>query len=803
MQSDSAQDSINRASGEEKKLIDSQEAELRKRIAELKSDEKKIHVEKSKWDIVSMLKDKFQLRYILSFIIYLTIALIIFIPISSQIGKVIPGVGADSYQNIWGIWWVNYATFTLHTSIWYTYLFFPPIGANLIYQTMMPIGSFLSLPFQVLFGVPFAYDVLFFLGFAVSGLGMFILAEYLTKNHYAAFISGVIFSFSAFHIAQSFAHIDWIFIGWLPISLYFLLKVIRNENPLFNAVGLGISFVFTVFMGDLEQGVMFILAALVIIVAYLIYKDTRKRIINLGFFKSFGVFLVVALIVGSLGFIPIIGGLLQPNTLSTASQLNDIAHNELYSADLLSFFLPSYLDTIFHGISQNYFSIFSADPTERITYIGYVALLLAIYGVYKNFKTNKKRQMLLWIAIALIFGWLALGPYLQVDSIQTALPEIYLLYHHIPVLDVLREPGRFDLVAELAVAVLAAFGVDALFKDMKFNGNKALLVVAIITILILAEANGITGGSVTQFVTQPVQVPAVYYQIGNTPGNFSVLEVPALPVETISEPELFSGEATYYTSITHKALVGGYIGRENNSQEEYLFNVPLIVQAYNLELSGNLTYSSPVNENPMNQTILTLYNYNTGIITVPEEAFNSSDLKTLADYMIPTFGEPIQSNGTLVFVTTNAVNDNIYRSFVSYPILTDWSPTVKTIRGVQTELWAPINPGPILVYAPYPNATDINQNIQSGLAEPIDTNISFQAIATPAPTSFSVYELNQQGNTEKLAIFNISNTGSLGNYSFTTSLFSGPRVPTTLLFVVDNSTGSYVLFSNIRFRAKT
>ena len=114
-------------------------------------------------------------------LLYLVIALAMFYPITLNMGKVAPGSGADSFQNLWDIWWVRYALFNLHTSIYSTNLLFWPVGANLVYQTMPPLTALLSAPFQLLGTVP-AYNIIFMLGFAFSGITMFVLADYLVKN---------------------------------------------------------------------------------------------------------------------------------------------------------------------------------------------------------------------------------------------------------------------------------------------------------------------------------------------------------------------------------------------------------------------------------------------------------------------------------------------------------------------------------------------------------------------------------------------------------------------------------------------
>src|SRR5271155_5508279 len=132
--------------------------------------------------------------YFLVALIYLLLAFVRFDKIAANITTTVPGATGDTFQNLWGLWWVGYALFHLHNGIYFTKLLFWPTGANLVYQTMSPIGSLLVYPLEIV-SVPFAYNSLFFIGFVIAGVTTFILVDYLVKNKYAAFMAGVFFSF--------------------------------------------------------------------------------------------------------------------------------------------------------------------------------------------------------------------------------------------------------------------------------------------------------------------------------------------------------------------------------------------------------------------------------------------------------------------------------------------------------------------------------------------------------------------------------------------------------------------------------
>ncbi len=772
-------------------------------------------------------KDKLKERYIFSFLIYLVIALMIFAPITANMSHIAPGTGGDTFQNLWDIWWVDYATFTLHTSIWHTNFLYPPLGypqgVSLAYQTMSPIGALLSLPFQ-LANIVFAYNSIFFLSFAVSGLTMFILAEYLTKNKYGAFIAGIIFSFSAFHIAEAFAHIDWMFVAWVPLALYFFLRMLNGENNLLNPIGLGIALVLVTFMGDIEQLLMTAFMFIIIILAYLVYyayaayRGTHQRnpVISIPFWRSIIIAVVVTLVVGSFGFIPIIGTLtLHSTSISTVNQYNSLLSNEEYSDNFLSFFLPSFYNGFFNGASKSYFGIYYtngyADPTEKISYIGYIAIVLSLYGIYRL----GVRKTGLWILIAVVFGWMALGPYLQIgyspissassvmNSTITDIPGIYQLYHSLPLFNVVREPGRFDLIFEMAVAIMAALGFSELAARRFKTAKNAVIVAAIVSIIFLIGSSGITYGNVVHDVTTPVHIPRVYQEIAADNANFTVLILPALSNPNSVDPDTFIGEDTFYTAIMHKPIIGGDLTRSNQTEELYMLNLPIAVQAQSLELGAGLYYTSPVAENYTNETLLTLYNYNDGLVLVNGAGFNSTQLKSMLSYASSVFGPPIADNNTYVFSTSNAISNSVYRSFVAYPLLQYWGTVSKLVDGTSQTFWVPIGGGPIEVYSPYTNTTGIANKISSGAVQAVNTTISFEAMSYPAPITMEVGRLTSNSHVQQIALLNLSSSKLLG-YTVNTITSAGPASPTAFVFLSNtpgyNSTS--ILIRNITFSTK-
>lgn len=725
------------------------------------------------------------LPFAIAFVVYLAVALVMFYPITTHIFTNAPGTGADTYQNLWDIWWVNFAAFKLHTNVFYTNFLFWPLGTNLALATLAPLNGIIYAPFQIL-GLPFAYNIMFFMGFALSGLTMYLLADYLTDNSYAALVSGFIFTFSAFHIAQSYAHIHFINIEFVPLFFYFFMRVLHEKRNYFNIAGMAASFALTTLMGNIEQTIMLLVAFVLMLIIYLFYTETRKRMASVDFVFSMAIFLVLAFVIGSWNFIPLINAIRSPGGLGVVNQLNTVQANIAWSVMPAGLFIPSYANGIvfFAGVPNWIYSlVYTITPVEEVGYIGYAVLALMIYAIYKY-----REKMLPWAIGAIVFALLSLGP--------TFL--LYSVYHAIPVINVVREPGRFGLIFTLFVAIIAAYGAEELFEyaARRSAADSRKTVVAALLIVLLAvmfiENNGMQLGNSPYIITN-ITVPKIYSQIAALPGNFSILELPTLPVGNVS-PYYYPGLETFYTAITHKRLVGGYIGRQNETTSALLYDIPLTVQTAYLMANGSGYYPSPVNENYTDQTLLSLYNYNTSIVVLNKAAFTSQGLSTIENYLVGVFGSPVYNdNSTIAFQTLSAINRSVFRNYVAYPIYNDWGSTSMFVNGSYYTFWVPSYQGAVTVYAPFANSTDFN-NAQSGAISYIDTTISFLA-TTNTPQKFYLLGRTSSNATVKIATLNI--TDNVHTYTVNTVLVSGP-IGNGLYFVSSNG-NQPVLVSDITF----
>ncbi len=698
---------------------------------------------------------------------YTAITLLMFWYLVINLSSGVINGGGDVYQSMWELWWVPHAIASSNP-IYFTNLLYYPIGASLVTETLMPLAGILSAPLQLV-SIAFAYNILFLLGYILSGLFACMLVLHITKNRYAAFIGGLIFAFSPMHIAQSIGHLNWTSIEFIPLFVLLFILMIKESRRRY-VLGAAIAFLLVVFVGDPLQGIMALLFAVLLLLYYL--ATERKAILNRQFAIRLASMAIITLALGSPFLIPLIGGLLQPGTLSTANQLSNIPHNMLWSDNLLSYFLPSYYNTIFHNASSAYYNQiygltykgvqYIPSVSERTSYAGYSVLFLALLAIYIDYSRNKLKHMLFWLIALVVFFLMSLGPYIQIYSSVTGIPGPYIIYRLLPILNLVREPGRFDMLVTLALSVLAAFGFASLLegKDKK----QSMMYTAVLLVIIMLEYGSMPlTAAYTNMLLANATIPSAYGQIGSVNGNFSTLILPALPNTNSTTPELYPGLAMYYDTAMHKPIIDGYTTRENYTQYDSMESVPLVVSAQYLQIGDGFIYPSPLLMNSTNATLLMLANDNTAFISVMGQAYTYTQMGDLYTYLNNVFGPPVYTNtttSTYVFATGNALRSNAGRYLTAYTVGT-WIPGFQFCgpysacnQSIATMWWGSNQRG-IAIYSP--NTTSVK--------------MGFTAIPYSSGMPLGIFLSNSQ---KPVAILNLA--PSVSNYTVQLNLTRGMNI---------------------------
>ncbi len=469
---------------------------------------------------------------------YLLLSLLLLVPVSCCVQTAIPGgriAATDGWQNVWFLWWNGQALLDWQ-SPFFSPLLYHPDGARLALQPLGLSNALLTMPVNLLFGPIAAYNLAVLLAFVLSGLAGYLLARRVSGNQAAAFVGGLIFAFSPYHLTRLWdGQLELMATHWPAFYAFFLLRAVEERRPrdvllagLFLALTGYSSWYYLLFAALYSLA----FAALWIVPLPAPVPQSRLPLpmVLTGTALSAGLLLAPALVAA-------FGELYGPQAGVEARNPQALLTN---SANLLDFWLPSYLhplwgDWIFDNVSAAWHQL-SGDWN---TALGYLPLALAGLALWKR-RDHAWRWGVL-AALALLF---ALGPRLQIGPWFTNIPLPYALLSELPGAGFGRRPGLFVMMATLALTPLAALGLAWLLEHSRSD-----------------RRGPIYGGLLLLLVFEllprplPLNRPVVhpyYAGIPATPG--AVMEMPPARYKRI-EPQLAQ-------MFSHgRPIFGGYLAR--------------------------------------------------------------------------------------------------------------------------------------------------------------------------------------------------------------------------------------------------
>lgn len=524
--------------------------------------------------------------------LYTLLTFILTYPVVFKIRTDIPG-GGDAFQWIRILWYMPVAVSNPNlTKLTHDYLMFYPYGIPAS-PFQSAFNQVLAYVLSTLISIHITYTILWLFSFIFGAYGTYLLVKYLTDDRASSFVAGIVFAFSPYHFSHALGHFGATSIEWIPFCALYLMKMYK-EGGVRNSFFAGIFFIL-VAMSDLQymvfMGIFVILLFVYEICVFFRNENTDYKEIFKNLFLKYALFGVISL----LGLIPLTVENIQI-ALSNENFLKlDPFEAVTYSADLLSFFLPSVLHPVYGSAVTDIYNNFSGNTSENTTFIGYTVILLSLFAALR---LRRSKYVKFWLIAALFFSLISLGPLLHVNGntsftvFNTTVPLPYLaLYHLIPFLDNCRTPGRFFVIASLSFAVLAGYGVSELQKFNKYNKKVAIV---IISGLIIFEYLAIP------FPVSAVSRPSFYEEISQDRGNYALLEIPA------TQNYDAGSNIIYYQTIHGKPVVGNWAARYPSNARDFELNTPVIRELTYLQPSANDILNQDIDQ--VGTSILNYYN---------------------------------------------------------------------------------------------------------------------------------------------------------------------------------------------------
>lgn len=561
----------------------------------------------------------------------------VYLPVSIDLSKTYLG----NYEVVfWSnyFWWFDYAITNSLNPLHHSFIFYP-LGLDMI-DSILP--QLLFVPVTHFLGSVISYNIYVLSTFVLAGYGMFLLTNYLLKDPYAAFISGIIFAFFPFHFGASFGHVHTFSIMWIPFFVLFFHKIYEESKGL------------NVFLAALFFAINALTSwtiAIMLAIFCLLYIGWRiKDTITKEFIPKLSAFSLIALVLIAPGLY-----LILKNMLTNEHMVQPLDSFITYSADILGFIVPSPCHPVLGVFSNPIYANFTGNYSENIVFIGYTALLLAIIGIYSLVQSNPGKFILICTGVFFI---LSLGPVLHIFGIwqftdynlTVMLPGIVTKY--IPFLNMIRVPSRYNIMFMFFISLIAGYGFKCLIEKISENKLNKYVLCAVISVILAFEFVAII----------PVQdvksVPDFYYSISHD-DKAPIMEIPIIrsPLD-----ETWAGGGTMisyyeYQKTYQRPFMGGYFNRINPVYAEYMETDPVLTYLYfgiediiQSQTSSKLPYLRQ--------------NYNISYVVLHKNYLDEENLDALVAYLgeMYTIDTSVQSDQLIIYSTDTDSGEYIERN---------------------------------------------------------------------------------------------------------------------------------------------
>ena len=389
-----------------------------------------------------------------------------------HLASVIPGDSGDALLNLWILRAVQAGIPHGWHGLWNAPAFAPATHTLLYSDAMLPV-AILHWPLRLVFGDALAFNVIYLGSWVLCSWCTYRLAARFTESRGAAFVAALAFTYSSIRLVHH-QHFQVVVGGALvPLLLLTLLQCL-DAPSIRRGLCAGLAFA-AVTLSSTYYGAMSAIIVLVVVGGWLIAE--RPRLLRPLAEALGAAALVVAVLVAPVAA-QYVALQRQPEFRRTFDSAS-AAHVD----DFLSTGPANYLLMSVPLIAPR--SVPESRGIENRLFPGLIALVCGLAGAVVVF-TRRRRTDLVLIAIAgAITLVLAFGDHAAIGHIGFALP-FAALRRFAPGFAGIRATARFALGGELALAVLAAVGFDALVRGRSTPARVALTVVA--AALVIAES---------------------------------------------------------------------------------------------------------------------------------------------------------------------------------------------------------------------------------------------------------------------------------------------------------------------------
>ncbi|KAA1249626.1 hypothetical protein F0Q45_14080 [Mycobacterium simiae] len=414
----------------------------------------------------------------MAFLVYLLGAVVLTIGAWSDPTSAWAGNCCDQEQAIWYLGWTPHALAN-GLNPFFTTQIGAPDGVNLMWNTSMTLLGFLGwLPAKI--GGPiFGFNVLMVVGIAVSGFTAWLAIRHWTGDGLGPMVGGAVYAFSPYVASHAALHLN-LATAWVPPLFLLVIDelLVRRRRPPWQAgVALGILSAAQLLTNEETLATSVVAAVALVCVMAVARRDGRIRArCRQGAARIFPALAAATVTFLMLAAWPLAVQFFGPQRINEPVQ-----DPKTYSTDLVNLVVPTPYQLIAPDAATHVSREFSGLYHEATGYLGLPLLVLLVVVAVRQW--NDLRIRVASITEALLFV-LSLGPWLHIGKEALPVPLPWLLFGKLPLFKHVL-PGRFTLLAWLAVAVIVAIVIGRATRLAPRPAARWLLPVVAALVLIL------------------------------------------------------------------------------------------------------------------------------------------------------------------------------------------------------------------------------------------------------------------------------------------------------------------------------
>jgi len=325
----------------------------------------------------------------------------------------IVGYPGDAFQSIWFLRWPGFALTHGLNPLLSTYVNHPH-GANLMWNTAIPLVGVVLTPLTLTVGPVFVYNLVMTLALALSAWTAYLAIHRYVTTALAAWLGGLAYGFSPYMMAQSLGH-PHLTIAFVPPLILLALDslVIRQNRPaLFIGIAAGALAALQLWIGEellASSGLVAILGL------FILMELNPDRV------RAQSRYALRALAIASATFTVLAAFPLAVQFFGPQPLLRSLQPHNLYATDVLGFFVPTDMQQVAPepavGISRH----FTGNLSE---WNGYLSLPLIGLLVFTAIRFWPLKVVRFAASLGLLIAGLSLGFTLRFAGSLTAVASV-------------------------------------------------------------------------------------------------------------------------------------------------------------------------------------------------------------------------------------------------------------------------------------------------------------------------------------------------------------------------------------------